>query len=53
MVCRTAGQFAQFEDELFLQVVGEVILGAEEDDAAFGDCNVLERSSILFGVWHT
>lgn len=41
MVCGTAGEFAQFEDEVFLQVVGEVILGAEEDDAAFGDCNTV------------
>lgn len=37
MVCGSAGEFAQLEDELFLEVVGEVILGAEEDDAAFGD----------------
>jgi hypothetical protein len=37
VVCRSAGEFAQFEDELLLEVVGEVILGAEEDDAAFGD----------------
>jgi hypothetical protein len=28
-------------DELLLQRVGEVVLGAKEDDAAFGDFRVL------------
>lgn len=31
---RAAGELADFEDELFLEVVGEVILCAEPDDAA-------------------
>ena len=31
------GQFAQALDEAFLEGVGEVGLGAEEDDAAFRD----------------
>lgn len=37
---RAAGELTQAEDELFLKVVGEVVLGAEEDDAAAGDCHV-------------
>ncbi len=32
-----SGQFAQTIDKLFLQVVGQVVLGAEEDDATLGD----------------
>jgi hypothetical protein len=34
---RTAGKFSKAQDEVFLDVVGEVVLGAEEDDATFGD----------------
>lgn len=32
-----ARQLAQAQDELLLEVVGEVVLGAEEDDAALRD----------------
>ena len=32
---------AQAVDELLLKRVGEVVLGAEEDDATFGDLGVL------------
>lgn len=35
---RLARQLAEAVDELLLQVVGQVVLGAEEDDAALGDC---------------
>jgi hypothetical protein len=35
--CGLARQLAQPVDQLLLQVVGEVVLGAEEDDAALGD----------------
>ncbi len=33
-----ARELAEAVDELLLQVVGQVVLGAEEDDAALGDC---------------
>lgn len=32
-------QFSQAQDELLLEVVGELVLGAEEDDATLGDCS--------------
>lgn len=35
-----AGLLAESVDELLLEVVGEVVLGAEEDDAALGDCGI-------------
>ena len=35
---RLARQLAQTINELFLQVVGQVVLGAEEDDTTLGDC---------------
>lgn len=31
-------KLAETMDEVFLEVVGQVVLGAEEDDAALGDC---------------
>lgn len=34
---RSPGEFAEAEDQLFLEVVGEVVLCAEEDDATLGD----------------
>jgi hypothetical protein len=36
-----SGELAEAVDEVFLEVVGEVVLGAEEDYAAFGDWMVL------------
>lgn len=36
-----AGELAEAEDELLLQVVGEVVLFAEPDDATLADCNCL------------
>ncbi len=33
-----ARQLAQTVDELLLQVVGHIVLGAEEDDTTLGDC---------------
>jgi hypothetical protein len=38
---RTTGKFSKAQDEVFLDVVGEVVLSTEEDDAAFGDYLVL------------
>ncbi len=35
---RPARQLAQPEDERLLQLIGQVVLGAEEDDAALRDC---------------
>ena len=32
-----AGEEPDFLDDFFLEVGGEVVLGAEEDDAALGD----------------
>jgi len=40
---RAARELAEAEDELLLQVVGQVVLGAEEDDPALGD---LIRASV-------
>lgn len=39
--CGAAAQFAESVDEFLLEVVGEVVLGAEEDDASLGDCEWL------------
>lgn len=36
-----AAELAEFEDEFLLEVVGEVVLSAEEDDASLGDCSWL------------
>lgn len=37
----TTSQLSEADDELLLQFVGEVVLGAEEDDAALGDCRMV------------
>lgn len=42
---RLAGQLAEALDKLLLEVVGDVILLPEEDDAALGDCDMLDRRS--------
>lgn len=34
----SAGELAEAQDKLFLQVIGEVVLGAEEDYPTLGDC---------------
>lgn len=36
---RTTRQLSKPEDELLLEIIREVVLGAEEDDAALGDCS--------------
>lgn len=35
--CGAAAEFTEFVDEFLLEVVGEVVLGAEEDDTSLGD----------------
>lgn len=42
---RLAGQLAEALDKLLLEVVGDVVLLPEEDNAALGDCEVLDRRS--------
>jgi len=37
----STGELTESEDELLLQLVGEIILSAEEDDSSLGDCVVL------------
>ncbi len=43
---RPARQLAQTEDQRLLQLVGQVVLGPEEDDAALGDCLLGRRSAM-------
>jgi hypothetical protein len=34
-----ARQLAETVDQLLLQVIGQVVLGTEEDDTTLGNCN--------------
>lgn len=43
----TPGQLAEAQDELLLEVVGEVVLGTEEDDAALRDCAAVGKKEFF------
>lgn len=45
----TTSQLSETEDESLLQVIGEVVLCAEEDDASLRDCRMVSEPNC--SVW--
>jgi hypothetical protein len=51
VVGRAAGELAHAEDEFLLEVVGEVVLGSEEDYASLCDCLRVSTFERIDGMW--
>jgi len=49
---RLARELAEALDELLLQLVGDAVLGAEEDDAALGDFSSRKSSGLASFVYY-